>query len=513
MAYFQMTWTQTGGGNPFDNGGNTLTQTQTTGAFSSPLKLTEKIIPYPPPAIVFTIPAVNVAPQVVTFTWTPSPIPTPYEKNALVYTYRVYDNDTNTLMTTAQTTTTTGTFTLPSMSIPFTTAQTYITANINYIGHYFYSKITTTGGGGTSDPKESSLSRFYPEIMPAGTVASLSITISAGVVTIVAGMTFLSNPFDIGVTQVNLALQSSTTSGGSYSLTDNYDTQTTFGSNTPGQYTFDYNVTYGVQAGKYYKIYSVQTASDGSKLPSYLSTWNATPFLYNPTMPTPTLIEYSDNQSSYFTSRTVINVISFKLTPGANPPVLASETYFTWTLYTSATQGGTYTATSSTDSFVDSGQATTTYNPNNNITFSPSPPYATWCKLYVVATSANIITSSALISDAFLSPSIISTPIIILFSISSSTEFSASWSITGRPAADGWEYYIYESTTQTGSYNLYDTFALAYTNSTVDTFTTTLNGGNAFTSGYWYKLYVIGTSTGGGVLQSNTGISSAVQAS
>ena len=77
-------------------------------------------------------------------------------------------------------------------------------------------------------------------------------------------------------------LLSSTTSGGSYSLTDNYDTQTTFGSNVPGQYTFEYNVAYGVQAGKYYKIYSVQTTSDGSKLPSYLSTWSATPFLYNP---------------------------------------------------------------------------------------------------------------------------------------------------------------------------------------------------------------------------------------
>ena len=513
MAYFQMTWTQTAGGNPFDNGGNTLTQTETTGDFSSPLKLTEKVIPYPPPEIVFTIPSVNVSPQVVTFTWTPSPIPTPYEKNALVYTYRVYDNDTNALMTTEQTTTTTGTFTLPSMSIPFTTAQTYITANINNIGHYFYSKITTTGGGGTSDPKASSLSRFYPEIMAAGTVASLNISISAGVITITAGMTFLSNPFDIGVAQVNLALQSSTTSGGSYSLTDNYDTQTTFGSNVPGQYTFEYNVAYGVQAGKYYKIYSVQTTSDGSKLPSYLSTWSATPFLYNPKMATPILIEYADGKSSYFSDRSAA-VIFFKLTPGGSSPVLSGVTNYTWTLYTSATETGTYTVTSSTATFADSGNATTTYNEDATLTFSPAAPYNTWCKLYVIAISVNILPSDPLISDAFVSPSIVSTPLILSFSLTSSTEFSASWRLGSTPPVpNSWEYSIYQSDTESGTYTSYDTFTLSYTTGTVGIFATTLNGSNEFTSGYWYKLYVTGIANSGGVITSQPGISSAIQAS
>lgn len=515
MAYFQMTWTQTAGGNPFDNGGNKLTQTQTTGPFTSPLNLKQQVIPYPPPAIDFVIPqsSINTAPCVVTFTWTAPPIPTPYEVNPLSYTYRVYDNDTNELMTTAQTTSLSGTFTLPSMVIALTTAQSYTTTNINYIGHYFYTKISSTGGGGTSDPRASALSWFRPLIMMSGTVTTLSITILAGVVTIDTAMTFVAgNPFDGGVTEVNFALRSSTTLGGTYSLTDNYDTQTQYGSNVPGQYSFTYDVNYGVPAGKYYKIYSVLTSTDGSKLPSYLSTWSATPFFYNPTMPTPVLIEYADGFTSYISSRD-LNVIYFKLTPGGGSPVLSAQTNYTWTLYTSATETGTYTATSSTATFADSGEATTTYNPAGILTFSPPAPLNTWCKLYVIAISTNIVPSSPLSSSAFQSPNKVSTPSILAFDLLSTTDFRASWRLsTVPPEPLSWEYKIYESTTESGTYDQFDAFTLPYTTATVGAFTTTLNSSLEFTTGNWYKLYVIGVANSGNVITSDPGISSAVQA-
>ena len=510
-----MTWTQTGDENPFNKGQNVLSQAETSGAFSSELKLRPGVIPYPPPAIVFTIPQESIAPQVVTFTWTPSPAPTPYEVNPLLYTYTVYDNDTNEVITTAQTTTTSGTFSIPSMSIILTTSQTYITTNIDYIGHYFYSKIATTGGAGTSDPAASALSVNLPLIMVKGTVVDLSITILAGVITIVAGLTFLSNPFDGGVGQVNLALQSSTTIGGSYSLTDNYDTQTTFGSNVPGQYTFDYTVNYGVQAGKYYKIYSVQTTNDGSKLPSYLSTWNATPFFYNPTMPAPVAIAYNDGYTLYFVIRAnenIANKIYFKLTPGGDSPVLYTATNFTWTLYTSATENGTYTATASTDTFADSGEATTTYNNAGIIEFSPAAAINTWCKLYIIAVSANIISSTAFVSEAFQSPDRVNTPAIASFSISSLTQFSSSWSITGTVPVS-WQYIIYQSDTQNGTYTLLFNFTLAFDTRTVEPFTTTLSGEQSFIDTYWYKLYVIAVgSAANNLFSSDPGISSGVEA-
>jgi hypothetical protein len=429
----------------------------------------------------------------------------------------VYDNDTNELITTAQTTNTSGTFSIPSMSIILTTVQSYITTNIDYIGHYFYSKITTTGGAGTSDPAASALSVNLPLIMSAGQVVDLSITISAGVITIVAGMTFFESPFLGGAGQVNLALQSSTTSGGSYSLTDNYDTQTTFGSNIPGQYTFDYNVNYGVQAGKYYKIYSVQTTNDGSKLPSYLSTWNATPFFYNPTMPAPTAITLADGQTLYFVVRgndNIANKIRFTLTPGGGSPVLYTATNFTWTLYTSATETGTYTATASTDTFADSGEATTTYNNGGEIEFSPAAAINTWCKLSVIAVSANIISSSAFISDAFLSPNKVFTPTILSFTIPSQDRFNSSWSIAGAtPSPLSWEYKIYQSETQNGTYTILYNFTLAFDTRTVDLFATTLPGEDTFTAGYWYKLYVIGIGSASvNRFSSDPGISSAVEA-
>jgi hypothetical protein len=517
MAYFQMTWTQTNGGNPFESGENKLTQTQTTGPFTSPLNLKQNIIPYPPPAIDFEIPqvSINTAPCIVTFTWTASPIPTPYEVNPLLYTYRVYDNDTGELMITDQTTSLSGTFTIPDIVIPLTTAQTYTTTDIDYIGHYFYSQITATGGGGTSDPATSALSWFYPDIMLAGTVVDLSITILSGVITIVAGMTFLSNPFAGGNTQVNLALQSSTTSGGSYSLTDNFDTLTQYGSNVPGQYTFDYVINYGVQAGKYYKIFSVQTAVDGSRLPSYLSTWNATPFFYNPTMSPPTLITKKDGEPLYFVVRgneNIANKIQFTLTPNATSPVLYTATNFTWTLYTSATENGTYTVTGSTDTFADSGEATTTYNDSGTGTFATPAPYNTWCKLYVIAVSANIVSSSSLISEAFLSPNKVNTPIIASFTLAANDRFNSSWSIAAQPAAASWEYQIWESTTENGTFTVLYNFTLDFTLRIVSAFDTYLPGGATFTAGYWYKLYVIAVGSAlTNVYSSDAGISNALE--
>lgn len=516
MAYFQIIWTQTGGGNPF-NGENKLMKTETSGPFSSELNLRPTVIPYPPPAIDFEIPlgSINTAPCVVTFTWTPSIIPTLYEVNPLLYTYRVYDNDTGELMITEQTTSLTGTFSIPSMVIPLTTAQTYTTTNIDYIGHYFYSQITTTGGGGTSGPATSALSWFRPDIILAGTVVDLSITIVSGVITIVAGMTFLSNPFAGGNTQVNLALQSSTTSGGSYSLTDNYDTQTSFGSNVPGQYTFDYVINYGVQAGKYYKIFTVQTASDGSKLPSYLSTWNATPFFYNPTMSPPTAITLADGQTLYFVIRGNDNTadkILFKLTPAATSPVLYTATNFTWTLYTSSREDGTYTVTSSTDTFADSGEVTTTYNNGGEIAFATPAPYNTWCKLYVIAVSANIISSSAFISNPFQSPNKVNTPTILSFTLPANNRFNSSWSIAATPAAVSWQYEIWESFTETGTYTILYIFTLEYSDRSVSAFDTYLPGGATFTAGYWYKLYVIGVgSANTNVFSSDPGISNALE--
>ena len=64
------------------------------------------------------------------------------------------------------------------------------------------------------------------------------------------------------------------------------------------------------------------------------------------------------------------------------------------------------------------------------------------------------------------------------------TEFSSSWSVAGAtPSPLSWQYYIYESETQNGTYTQVFTFNLPFELRTVDLFTTSLTGAETFIDG------------------------------
>lgn len=522
MAYFQMIWTQTGGENPF-NGENILTQTETSGPFSSPLNLRQKVIPYPPTDYLLSF-TYNSTYSTANLNWNAPPVPTPYEVNPLSYSWNLYNSTLSLLIDSGTTNTTTDTSVLGNSSYIF---MVYTLSTLNYASNYFYIFANSTGGGGTSSNSQSAPVQYFPLVMPTPSITFFSTFLQSSIYTLDLEFSFETPPAPalIASTLFTLGLFSNLTDTEPYipCSTLGYFQQVQSPTYNPPNYAFNLSydlnsvspqlLDFTILSGFYYKIAVVASDMLGNVSDSSIS--QQSPFqFYNPIVETP-----SDSSFIVFSADKFSNVQI--VSPYVQyPTVNLTNITYNWILYTSPNDT-TYVSTTNTGNFpAFAGGLSTTIQ-----TLLIGTPILgdAYYKLYVNASAAlNVAQPSSYFSSltGIYAPPAIAAPSISSFSMVGLSSFSLEFSVTSLPMANtGWAWSLYSNTFATGNFssaNRSGIFPLIsadsistptysplttsgtrpyygfYTGTTIE-----IGGGTPLTDNTWYKLALQGIGSNG----------------
>ena len=516
-----MTWTQTAGGNPFDNGGNKLTHTETTGNFSSPLNLKQKVIPYAPLEYLVSFTYYQTY-SMANISWNASPVPTPYEVNPVSYSWSLQNSTLSVLADSGTTQTTSATSLLGSSPYYF---MVYSFNTLNYVSNYFYISANATGGGGTSSNTQSVTVQYTPPVMPTHSITLFSTFLQSGTYYLNLDFSFVtpSSPALVISTLFTIGLYSNLTATGTYTTcsTIGYYTQqqnpTLVGA--PPNYTFGlYNyfnespspLSFTLLPGYYYKTAMVASDMLGNVSDSGISEQSDYQF-YDPTLEKPSAATFSIFQSYQFSN--------FQVTP-ANmqyPPIPDGQLNINWNIFSSPNDT-VYTTTGISGSFLNATP------PGTGMFILPSPITGNaYYKMYVQSTDPlNRAKSSVYFSTTsagvYAPPAIPPLSTINNLTIADLTLFSVTFTANSTPLPNtGWGFAFYSNSMPTGNYSPTNrsgffpltsasggvpTYTPAVTTGTSPNYTFTvtnapIGGGQPLVEDRYYKLVIQGIGSNG----------------
>jgi len=528
MAYFQIIWTQTNGENSFNSGGNILTQTDTSGPFSSELNLRQKVIPYPPTDYLLSF-TYNSSYSTANLNWTSAPIPTPYEVNPLSYSWNLYNSTLSLLIDSGTTNSTTDTSVLGNSSYIF---MVYTLSTLNYASNYFYISANSTGGGGTSSNSESVPVQYFPLVMPTPSITFFSTFLQNSVYSLDLQFSFETPPAPalVASTLFTLGLFSNLTDTEPYipCSTLGYFQQVQSPTYTPPNYIFNLSydlnsvnpqtLNFTILSGFYYKIALVASDMLGNVSDSSISQQSLFQF-YNPIVETPSGSSFTVFSADKFSN---VQIVAPYV---QNPTVNLSSITYNWILYTSP-DDTTYVSTTNTGNFpAFAGGQTTTIQ---QLLIGTPILGDAYYKLYVNGSAAlNVAQPSTYFSSltGTYAPPAIPAATISSFEMIGLSSFSLSFTITSLPMANtGWGWALYSNAFVTGNYSSAirsgifplisadsistPTYSPAITSGTRPNYSfyignTEIGGGTPLTDGTYYKLALQGIGSNGTRLLDN----------